>query len=44
MLMNVIYVSYLVNNLLVALMLWVSTSIVIIWLFYEKEENEDLDN
>jgi 4-amino-4-deoxy-L-arabinose transferase-like glycosyltransferase len=40
MLMNVIFIAFLVNNLIITLTLLVLSGMSIFYLFYEKEEQE----
>lgn len=44
MLINVIFIAFLVNNLIVTITLLVLSGMSIFYLFYEKDEEEDQNN
>ena len=41
MLINVVFISFLVDNLIATLSFWTLSGISIFYLFYEKEENKN---
>ena len=41
MLINVVFISFLVDNLIATLSFWILSGISIFYLFYEKEENKN---
>ncbi|MGG1686854.1 hypothetical protein [Pseudalkalibacillus sp. NRS-1564] len=44
MLISVVYIAFLVKNLIVTLSLLILSGMSIFYLFYEKDEKEDQDN
>lgn len=44
MLINVIFIAFLVKNLIVSLTFLVLSSLSIFYLFYEKDDEEEQDN